>query len=226
MIRTRAALRRRPFCVQPRPRPAGVASVAPKSRSKRSAPGKAPAPAAARRRASAKRALVSAAAPGKPRRGGAPAPRPGARVATAALEFRRGDEVVRVPDRLPLLPLRDVVVFPTMSISLLVGRPPSVNAIEKAMARDRLLFVTAQKRSEVADPQHDELHKTGTIARVLQLFRLPDGTLRVLVEGLVRGEAKRFQWSNDYYTVQVGLMPDPDSASPEHEALTRHALQL
>src|SRR5262249_49209313 len=86
--------------------------------------------------------------------------------------------------------------------------------------------VTAQKRSEVADPQHDELHKTGAIVRVLQLFRLPDGTLRVLVEGLVRAEAKRFQWSNDYYTVQVALSPDPEAAGPEPEALTRHPMQL
>jgi ATP-dependent Lon protease len=154
------------------------------------------------------------------------APTSGSKVATGSHEFRRGDEVLRVPDRLPLLPLRDVVVFPTMSISLLVGRPPSVNAIEKAMARDRLLFVTAQKRSEVADPQHDELHRTGTVVRVLQLFRLPDGTLRVLVEGLVRAEARRFQWSNDFYTVQVELKPDPLPAGPEYEALTRHALQL
>jgi ATP-dependent Lon protease len=141
-------------------------------------------------------------------------------------EFRRGDEVVRIPDRLPLLPLRDVVVFPWMSISLLVGRLPSVNAIEKSMARDRLLFVTAQKRSEVADPQHDELFRTGVIVRVLQLFRLPDGTLRVLVEGLVRAEARRFQWSNDYYAVQAEPAPDPDVPGVEHEALTRHALQL
>jgi len=149
-----------------------------------------------------------------------------AETASVKLEIRRGDEVLRVSDRLPLLPLRDVVVFPWMSISLLVGRLPSVNAIEKAMSRDRLLFVTAQKRSEVADPQHDELFRTGTIARVLQLFRLPDGTLRVLVEGLVRAEAKRFQWSSDYYAVQVAPTPDPDLPGAEHEALTRHALQL
>jgi ATP-dependent Lon protease len=168
------------------------------------------------RRPSAKR--PASGAPGAHRAGGA--------LATESHEFRRGDEVVRVPDRLPLLPLRDVVVFPTMSISLLVGRPPSVNAIEKAMARDRLLFVTAQKRSEVADPQHDELHRVGTVVRVLQLFRLPDGTLRVLVEGLVRAEARRFQWSNDFYTVQVELKPDPVPAGAEYEALTRHALQL
>jgi len=195
--------------------------VAAKSRSRKSPPVPAPARPAPRRRP-AKRAPEKM----QPVRRGGLAPGSGARLASATHEFRRGDEVVRIPDRLPLLPLRDVVVFPTMSISLLVGRPPSVNAIEKAMARERLLFVTAQKRSEVADPQHDELHRTGTVVRVLQLFRLPDGTLRVLVEGLVRAEARRFQWSNDFYTVQVELKPDPEPAGAEHEALTRHALQL
>jgi ATP-dependent Lon protease len=185
----------------------------------------------ARRRGATKSERASAAPPAKSRRSSAPAAAAGRHASetdptAAGVPFRRGDELLRIPERLPLLPLRDVVVFPYMSISLLVGRPPSVNAIEKAMARDRLLFVTAQKRSEVADPQHDELHKTGTVVRVLQLFRLPDGTLRVLVEGLVRAQAKRFQWSNEFYTVQVALAPDPAATSPEHEALTRHALQL
>src|ERR1044072_5145112 len=133
---------------------------------------------------------------------------------------------LRVSERLPLLPLRDVVVFPYMTIPLLVGRPPSVHAIEKTKARDRMVFVTAQKRSEAADPQHDELFRTGTIVRVLQLFRLPDGTLRVLVEGLTRAGVRRFQWATDYYAGQVAAAPDPDSPGPEHEALTRHALQL
>jgi ATP-dependent Lon protease len=113
-----------------------------------------------------------------------------------------------------------------MTITLLVGRQPSVNAIEKAMSRDRLLFVTAQKRSEVADPQHDELHRVGAVVRVLQLFRLPDGSLRVLVEGLLRAEVKRFQWSADFYTVQVAPAPDGDRPAPEHEALVRHGLSL
>ncbi|MCE9628169.1 MAG: LON peptidase substrate-binding domain-containing protein, partial [Candidatus Eisenbacteria bacterium] len=142
----------------------------------------------------------------------------------ARFEFRRGEETLSLPERLPLLPLRDLVVFPYMTIPLLVGRQPSVNAIEKAMARDRMLFVTAQKRSEVADPQQDELFKTGAIVRVLQLFRLPDGSLRVLVEGLVRAEVKRFQWSNDYYSVVVAPALDGDTPSPQHEALVRHAL--
>jgi len=138
----------------------------------------------------------------------------------------RGDETFTFSDRLPLLPLRDVVVFPFMTIPLLVGRLPSINAIEKAVARDRVLFVTAQRRSEVADPQHDELHKVGTVVRVLQLFRLPDGSMRVLVEGLVRAQAERFQWSNDFYTVQVTLLDDSVAPGPEVEALQRNALQL
>ncbi|MEO5989840.1 MAG: endopeptidase La [Candidatus Eisenbacteria bacterium] len=142
------------------------------------------------------------------------------------IELKRGEETFKFHDRLPLLPLRDVVVFPYMTIPLLVGRLPSINAIEKAVARDRMLFVTAQKRSEVADPQHDELHKIGTVVRVLQLFRLPDGTMRVLVEGLTRAEAVRFQWSNDYYMVQVEPRSDAPEKGAETEALTRHTLQL
>ena len=73
------------------------------------------------------------------------------------LTVPRGDETFSFRDRLPLLPLRDVVVFPYMTLPLLVGRLPSINAIEKAVARDRMLFVTAHKSSEVADPSHDEL---------------------------------------------------------------------
>ncbi|MBI5710515.1 MAG: endopeptidase La [Candidatus Eisenbacteria bacterium] len=113
-----------------------------------------------------------------------------------------------------------------MTIPLLVGRLPSINAIEKAVARDRVLFVTAQKRSEVADPTHEELYEAGTVVRVLQLFRLPDGTMRVLVEGVCRGRAERFFWSSDYYTVKVAVEPEAAVSGSEVEALVRHVLAL
>src|SRR6185503_19321437 len=129
-------------------------------------------------------------------------------------------------DRLPLLPLRDVVMFTYMTIPLLVGRLPSINAIEKAVARDRMLFVTAQKRSEVADPSHEELYKVGSVVRVLQLFRLPDGTMRVLVEGVCRCRVERFFWSSDYYTVKVSILPEDSPKGAETEALMRHVLNL
>src|SRR5881409_346856 len=111
------------------------------------------------------------------------------------IRLERDGEVFEIRDRLPLLPLRDVVIFPYMTIPLLVGRVPSIHAIEKAVARDRVLFVTAQKRSEVADPSHEELYRIGTVVRVLQLFRLPDGTMRVLVEGICRARAEHFLWT-------------------------------
>jgi len=146
--------------------------------------------------------------------------------ASQRLIVARGDERFEFQDRLPLLPLRDVVVFPYMTIPLLVGRLPSVNAIEKAVARDRMLFVTAQKRSEVADPTHEELYSVGTVVRVLQLFRLPDGTMRVLVEGLTRCRVERFHWSSDYYMVKVSALHEPPSDGAETEALMRHVLSL
>jgi len=146
-------------------------------------------------------------------------PRGGAR-----LTIMRGDERFEFRDRLPLLPLRDVVMFPYLTLPLLVGRLPSINAIEKAVARDRILFVTAQKRSEVSDPSYDELYKVGTVVRVLQLFRLPDGTLRVLVEGLCRVRVERFTWSADYYVVKVSPLAEDTTRGPEIEALMRNVL--
>jgi ATP-dependent Lon protease len=142
------------------------------------------------------------------------------------LSVERGDETVEFSDRLPLLPLRDVVVFPYMTIPLLVGRMPSINAIEKAVAGDRMLFVTAQKRSEVADPSHQELYRTGTVVRILQLFRLPDGTLRVLVEGLGRVRVDRFFWSSNHYTVRVAPSPETVEEGSQLEALMRNVLGL
>jgi len=144
----------------------------------------------------------------------------------ATLTFVRGDERFEFSERLPLLPLRDVVVFPYMTIPLLVGRLPSIHAIERAVARDRMLFVTAQKNSEIADPSHEELYTVGTVVRVLQLFRLPDGTMRVLVEGLCRCRITRFQWSSQYYTVRVAPLPEETGSGTELEAQTRHVLAL
>ncbi len=140
------------------------------------------------------------------------------------LVLARGDESFEFDDRLPLLPLKDIVVFPSVTIPLLVGRLASINAVEKAMARGRIVFVTAQKRGDVANPTHDELHSVGTIVRVLQLFRLPDGTLRLLIDGLGRGQATRFLWSNDYFTVRLKLLPEAPATGPELEALRRHVL--
>jgi len=140
------------------------------------------------------------------------------------LTVTRGDETFEFNDRLPVLPLRELVVFPYMTIPLLVGRAPSVQAVERAVARDRVLFCVAQKRSELADPSPDELHTVGTVVRVLQLFRLPDGTLRALVEGIVRARAGKYHWDGEAYSTPLTLIPEDETTPPEVEALMRNVL--
>ncbi len=142
----------------------------------------------------------------------------------ASIEVIRGDERFTIRDRLPLLPLRDVVVFPYMTLPLLVGRVPSIHAIERAAGQDRILLVTAQTRSEIADPSHEELYRIGAVVRLLQMFRLPDGTLRVLVEGICRARVERFLWSSSCYTVKVTEVPEGSANGAEVEALMRNVL--
>ena len=158
----------------------------------------------------ARRAQPAAAAPASP---------PAARLTLA-----RPDETLEFSARLPLLPLRDVVVFPYMTIPLLVGRPASVRAVERAVQGDRAALVLAQKRSETADPKPEDLYDVGTVVRVLQLFRLPDGTLRVLVEGLVRARALATHWLGDGYETDVELLSEQAPATPELEARRRSVL--
>src|SRR5687768_17732982 len=91
-------------------------------------------------------------------------------------------------DTLPVLPLRDIVVFPQMIVPLFVGRDKSVAALERAMAADKSIFLVAQLDPAEDDPDRDALYDLGVVATVLQLLKLPDGTVRVLVEGRQRAE--------------------------------------
>jgi ATP-dependent Lon protease len=121
----------------------------------------------------------------------------------------RMDDRERCPSgRLPLLPLRDVVVFPHMTLPLFVGRPSSVAAIERTRESDRLLFATAQRRPEVTEPEAKDLHSAGTLARVLQVFRLPDGTMRVLVEGVCRARLVAFHACEVGSEVEIEPIPE------------------
>ncbi|HEY2924964.1 MAG TPA: endopeptidase La [Candidatus Eisenbacteria bacterium] len=140
------------------------------------------------------------------------------------IRLERDGEVFEIRDRIPLLPLRDVVIFPYMTIPLLVGRIPSVNAIEAAVQRDRVLFVLAQRRPDVPDPASKDLYRVGTVVRVLQLFRLPDGTMRVLVEGICRARAKKFFRGSDYMSTSVSIIDDKVRQDAQLEALTRNVL--
>ncbi len=140
------------------------------------------------------------------------------------IRVERDGEVFEIRERIPLLPLRDIVIYPYMTIPLLVGRAASVNAIEQAVQKDRMVFVLAQKKPEVTDPSSKDLYRIGTVVRVLQLFRLPDGTMRVLVEGICRGKVKKFFPSSEAMAASVTVIKDADPQGPEIEALQRNVL--
>jgi ATP-dependent Lon protease len=125
---------------------------------------------------------------------------------------------------LPLLPLRDVVVYPHMVIPLFVGRDKSIEALEAAMAGDKQILLVAQKNPADDDPSEDGLYRVGTIASVLQLLKLPDGTVKVLVEGEQRGVIEHFVEAAGYSRAQVQVVNEVAAESREAEVFTRTLL--
>lgn len=124
----------------------------------------------------------------------------------------------------PLLPLRGLLVYPTMVLHLDVGREKSVQALEKAMVDDSLIFLTTQKEVSIDEPLEDDLYKMGTLTKVKQMLKLPNGTIRVLVEGLKRAEITSFFDEDDHYSVEIKTYEDPVEKDAESQALMRTML--
>jgi ATP-dependent Lon protease len=121
----------------------------------------------------------------------------------------------------PLLPLRDIIVFPHMVSQLFVGRERSINALDAAMTREKDIFLAAQKNAKTNEPSPDDIFQTGTFGTVMQLLRLPDGTVKVLVEGKRRAKIKRFAQTDEYFLVEVDDVVEVPVKGVEIEALTR-----
>ena len=124
-------------------------------------------------------------------------------------------------ERYPLLPLRDIVVFPQMIVPLFVGRDKSVVALEKAMEADKEIFLVAQLDPAEDEPDREALYDVGVVATVLQLLKLPDGTVRVLVEGKRRATLSEMEARDGYVEAEVTPLPDLEISGPEAEALMR-----
>ncbi|MBP1125146.1 MULTISPECIES: endopeptidase La [Pseudomonas] len=125
---------------------------------------------------------------------------------------------------LPLLPLRDVVVYPHMVIPLFVGREKSIEALEAAMTGDKQILLLAQRNPADDDPGEDALYRVGTIATVLQLLKLPDGTVKVLVEGEQRGAVERFMEVDGHLRAEVALIDEVEAPERESEVFVRSLL--
>src|ERR1700693_1988701 len=115
--------------------------------------------------------------------------------------------VVPTQPGMPVLPLRDVVVYPHMVIPLFVGREKSIVALDLAMKADKRILLVAQKQADVDDPKADDLYRVGTIATILQLLKLPDGTVKVLVEGVDRARIEKLA-ASEHYCADIALLPD------------------
>ncbi|HEX7415589.1 MAG TPA: endopeptidase La [Smithellaceae bacterium] len=123
---------------------------------------------------------------------------------------------------MPLLPLRDVVVFPHMIVPLFVGREKSIAALESAMKYEKGIFMVAQKNAKKDDPNQEDIYNIGTIGIIIQLLRLPDGTVKVLVEGKTRGVIKEYLPNNDFFLVKVSEIEDIDDQNDvKKQALIR-----
>ncbi len=129
------------------------------------------------------------------------------------------------PITLPLLPLRDVVVFPHMVIPLFVGRPKSIKALESAMEAGRQIMLVAQKAAGKDEPKPEDMFEVGCVSSILQMLKLPDGTVKVLVEGVQRAETRQIHDTAEHFTAEVVPVQPAGEATPEVEALRRAVTQ-
>ena len=134
------------------------------------------------------------------------------------------DKTTEIPTNLPLLPVRDVVIFSDMLLPLFVGREKSVRSVEDAVNGDGFLFLATQKDPAIENPSQDDIYRTGTVGRVLRMLKLPDGRVKVLVQGLTKGNIAKFVRKRSPYRVQIDLLPEEpvEKVTLEVEALMRN----
>lgn len=132
-----------------------------------------------------------------------------------------------IPEKLPLLPVRDIVVFPHMVLPLFVGREISIKAIEEALAGNRMVFLAAQRSSEVESPEPDDIYTIGSVGTIMRMLKLPDGRVKILVQGIAKARITSFQQTTPYHTVRIEKLTDPSAESGlEVEAAVRTVKEL
>ncbi|MBP1726961.1 MAG: ATP-dependent proteinase, Serine peptidase, family, partial [Deltaproteobacteria bacterium] len=115
-------------------------------------------------------------------------------------------ETVKIPEVLPLLPVRDMVMYPSVTLPLFLGREMSINAVEKALSQDRLILVAAQKDLTDEDPLPTRIHSVGVVSQIMRMLRLPDGRIKILVQGLKRARIERYEQERPTYLVRASAI--------------------
>jgi ATP-dependent Lon protease len=144
----------------------------------------------------------------------------------AEVDLTDSEDVMDVPAELPILPLRGLVVYPQTAIPLTVGQPRSIKLVDDVVAGDRLIGLVAAKDPNQETPGPDDVHRTGTLASIHRLFRAPDGTIRLLVQGLARIEVDEFVETEPYLRAKVHAIPETIEDTLEVEALVRNVVDL
>lgn len=130
-----------------------------------------------------------------------------------------------IPAKLPVLPLKDIVLFPYMIFPILAGRESTIAAINKSVEKDKFILLVTQLDEKIEEPTFENLYRTGTVAKILQVLRLPNGLIKVLVDGLITAKIEKF-YSEKYITADIKLRNVPFKADTELEALIRQATKL
>jgi ATP-dependent Lon protease len=143
-------------------------------------------------------------------------------------EAKTEEQARKVPDTIPLLPVRDVVVYPFMILPLFVGREKSVRAVDESLSRDRLILLVAQRDAEKEDPGVDEIHSVGTVAMIMRMLKMPDGRVKVLVQGLTRARVLGIERRDPYFEARIAEIHEVEGVTSaiEVEALIRSVKEL
>src|SRR2546422_6855348 len=142
----------------------------------------------------------------------------------SALEPSDAEQQLQIPAELPVLPLRDIVIYPFMIVPLCVSREKSIRAVDEALGENRMILLASQKDLDKEEPTADDLYKVGTAAVIMRMLKLPDGRIRILVQGLARTEVESVNSGGEYLRARLQVMPEilPPERSLEVEALIRN----
>ena len=139
------------------------------------------------------------------------------------IKSQEDELLASIPDELPILPLRGVVVYPDTTVPLTIGQPRSIRLIDEVVAKDRIIGLITSKDEKLENPGPDDLYRIGTVAVISRLFRAPDGTIRLLIQGIARIKAEEFTQVEPYLKATYTLIPDVEESGLEVEALARNA---